>query len=130
MAARAAADYFGTTKAALSWAPAETDAPKDVVRLCLNALLLALDCIPRGGTVEADFAVDDGNFSFTARATGQGARVSEPLARAVEGGMAIEELDARLVQPFFSGHMARMLGAELSLAAGEDEVLTRVAGRI
>jgi histidine phosphotransferase ChpT len=129
MAARAAADYFDTTKAELAWTPAQTAAAKDVVRLCLNSLLLALDCIPRGGAVEADLSIDDSKFSFTVRATGQGARVPEPLALALEGGMPVEELDARLVQPFFTGHLARMLGAELSLSAGEGEILVRAAGQ-
>jgi len=127
-AARAATDYFDTTKAHLDWDPKQSSAPKDLVRLCLNLMLVALDCIPRGGRVSATLEPGaDDRFAFTVQAAGQGARITEPTRAAMAGTMALEELDARLVQPYFTGHLARILGGELSVEPGEGEITLKVA---
>ena len=128
MAARAANEYFGTTKAKLHWDPGQSSAPKDLVRLCLNLVLVALDCIPRGGEVNARLEPDgEGRFAFTVHAAGQGARLPEATRNAMEGSMALEELDARLVQPYFTGHLSRILGGKLSVTPQDGEVILKVA---
>jgi len=128
MAARAASDYFGTTKAKLHWEPGQSSAPKDLVRLCLNLVLVALDCIPRGGEVSAELQPEgDNGFSFTVHAAGQGARLPEAVRSAIEGATALEDLDARLVQPYFTGHLSRILGGKLSVTPQDGEVVLKVA---
>jgi len=124
MAARAAGEYFETTKATLNWQPGQSTAPKDLVRLCLNLVLVALDCIPRGGEVNAEL---EGGFAFTVHAAGQGARLPEAIRNAIEGSTALEELDARLVQPYFTGHLSRILGGKLSFMPQDGEVVLKVA---
>jgi histidine phosphotransferase ChpT len=128
MAARAATEYFATTKARLDWTPQPTAAPKDLVRLCLNLMLVALDCIPRGGEVKATLAPEGENgFSFTVHAAGQGARVPDAVRNAVDGTVEIEALDARLAQPFFTGHLARILGGELSITPSDGQITLKAA---
>lgn len=128
MAVQAAADYFSTTKARLNWKPQQSAASKDLVRLCLNLCVVALDCIPRGGEISAKLEADDeGKFSFTAHASGQGARMTESVKSAIDGTIAIEELDARLVQAYFAGHLARMLGGQLTISPQEGEVVLRAS---
>jgi histidine phosphotransferase ChpT len=127
MAARAANDYFGTTKARLSWEPKQSSAPKDLVRLCLNLMLVALDCIPRGGEVNASLAPDgEEGFAFTVHASGQGARVPDSIRDAMDGTIRLEDLDARLVQPYFTGHLSRMMGGHLSIAPQGGEIVLKV----
>ena len=126
MAARAAADYFATTKARLHWEPEQSSAPKDLVRLCLNLLLVGLDCIPRGGRVSASLSLQGENgFAFTVQAAGQAARLPDPIKSAVEGSIALDELDARLVQPYFTGHLARMLEGRISMLPQDGEVVLK-----
>lgn len=128
-AARAAQDYFATTKASLDWEPGVRAIPKDAARLCLNLLLVALDCIPRGGEIRAKLELGaDGHGSFTTEATGRGARLAEPTWAAVSGQTPREELDARLIQPFFAGHLARQIGAELTSRA--DEACVRITAKL
>ena len=128
MAARAAGEYFETTKATLNWQPGQSTAPKDLVRLCLNLVLVALDCIPRGGEVNAELEAEaEGGFAFTVHAAGQGARLPEAIRNAIEGSTALEELDARLVQPYFTGHLSRILGGKLSFMPQDGEVVLKVA---
>ena len=128
-AARAAQEYFGTTKASLEWEPGAQAVPKDAARLCLNLLLVALDCIPRGGEIRAVLDLSpEGHGSFVAEATGRGARIAEPTWAAISGKTPSEELDARLVQPFFTGHLARQIGAEVTQQA--DEASVRLTARL
>lgn len=122
-AARAAQDYFAATKASLQWEPAPQAAPKDVARLCLNLLLVALDSIPRGGEIRAELTIGaDGKGTFVAEAMGRGARLSEGTWNAIQGKLPHQELDARLVQPYFAGHIARQIPAEVTQQSEESTV--------
>lgn len=122
-AARAAEDYLATTKATLEWQPGPQSAPKDAARLCLNLLLVALECIPRGGEIRAGIDLDaDGKGTFFAEATGRGARLPEGSWNALQGKTAHQDLDARLVQPYFAGHLARQIQAEVAQHAEESSV--------
>jgi histidine phosphotransferase ChpT len=122
-AARAAHEYFATTKASLDWQPGPLAVPKDAARLCLNLLLVALECIPRGGEIRVTLDIDaEGHGSFLAEAMGRGARLTEASWLALLGKTPQEELDARLIQPFFAGHIARQIGAELAHDADESSV--------
>jgi histidine phosphotransferase ChpT len=113
-AARAAQEYFGTTKATLNWDSQAQAVPKNVARLLLNLVLVSLDSIPRGGEVLVRLEVaEDGKGWARFEATGRGARVTEESWAAVEGKTSVEDLDARLVQPYFTGHLARVMGAIL-----------------
>lgn len=117
-AARAAKEYFETTKASLDWPEGqEPSLPKDAVRLCLNLLLVALDCIPRGGEIRAEIAPD--GRKFIAEATGRGAKLPEASWSALTNAVPVHELDARLVQAFFAGHLAQQIGATISSEANE-----------
>ncbi len=129
LAARTAAEYFATTKATLDWDPGTQAIAKDTARLCLNLLMVALDCIPRGGEVRAVLDIaGESHGSFTVEATGRGARVAEPTWAAMSGATPPSELDARLVQPFFTGYLARQIGAEISQETSD--AFVRLTARI
>jgi histidine phosphotransferase ChpT len=128
-AARAAQDYFATTKASLEWEPAARTVPKDAARLCLNLLLVALEAIPRGGELRATLDLDaEGHGDFRVEATGRGARMPDRTWAAILGQTLEDELDARLVQPFFTGHLARCIGAELAYET--DQASVKVSARV
>jgi histidine phosphotransferase ChpT len=111
--------FVGEEKVKLDWrAPRETR-EKQEVKLLLNLMLMAISAIPRGGvvTVEADAE------GLRASARGEQAKIPEKsqalLAGSVEGG----EIDARLVQVYYSTRLADQAGFRLSAAKDGDLVV-------
>lgn len=115
--------FIGDEKVTLDWqAPRETR-DKSEVKLLLNMMLIAVASIPRGGqiTVTADAA------GLTARATGVGARIADNAADVLTGSTPGDQLDARLVQVYYSVRLAEQAGYALSAAMdGEDAVVRAV----
>ena len=101
--------FVGEEKVKLDWqAPRETR-PKAEVKLVLNMLLMGMSAVPLGGLVTV---AGDGN-TFTVTAKGDGARIPEKTAAVMDGKVESEELDARLVQPYYSMRLADQAGFSL-----------------
>src|SRR4051812_4901342 len=64
--------FVGDEKVKLDWQAPRENRPKQQVKLLLNMMLIAMACVPRGGTVTTE-ANGDG---FRVRAAGEGARVA------------------------------------------------------
>lgn len=111
--------FVGDQKVQLDWRAPRENRPKQEVKLILNMLLLAISGIPRGGTVTID--VDGQRFS--ARAVGDRAKLSEPLAAVLNGTADLTTLDARLVQPYYSKLLASSAGLSLVMRLDGDDVL-------
>lgn len=111
-------------KPSLTWEAPHATIGKDYVKLLLNMLLIGISSIPRGGDISVVVASDLAKPHLTVMAKGQAARVPDETARFL-GGRALDTfLDARAVQPYFTGLVARSLG--LAIAArmeGEDFVI-------
>ena len=104
----------------LSWEPPHVNWPKDWAKLLMNAVLIATDCLPRGGTVRVVLNADLSAPGFKMFATGQGARVTEELERALRGEGS--EHDARGVQPVLTWRLAKGINAGLTIAARDGGV--------
>ncbi len=100
------------TRASLEWEPPRLNWPKDWAKLLMNSVLIAADCLPRGGTVRIEIEGETPGFKLVA--TGQGARVSEDVERALRG--EIQEHDARGVQPVLAFRLAKGINAGLTIA--------------
>jgi histidine phosphotransferase ChpT len=61
------------------------------------------------------------------RATGERAKVSEPLAEVLAGKADLATLDARLVQPYYAKQLAEAAGLSLSMAMDGEAVCVRAA---
>lgn len=117
----------------LDWALPSAVWPKDRVRLALNMLLLGKDAIVRGGQLRIAPLGDgnDGTGGFLVEAQGPRAKLPDGIrffdagaqATAVE---AIDDLDARAVQPFLTGLLAASLDAHLEHEETEERVVFRV----
>jgi histidine phosphotransferase ChpT len=101
----------------LEWDPPRVNWPKDWAKLVMNASLIAADCLPRGGVVRIEANPDPAVPGFKITATGQGARVSEDVERALRG--EIEDHDARGVQPVLSYRLAKGVNAALTIVLRE-----------
>jgi histidine phosphotransferase ChpT len=98
--------------------------PKNRVKLLLNMLLIAASAIPRGGSLTVDPAESGQGFRVTA--SGLNARLSQTTADLV-GGSPAQSVDAHVIQPVYTGILARDCGFALSAAAaaaGETVIVT------
>ena len=102
----------------LEWDAPHVNWPKDWAKLLMNACLIGADCLPRGGTVRIEAQSDIPGFKIVA--TGQGARVSEDVDRALRG--EVTEPDARGVQPVLTFRLAKGINASLTVTAREGRV--------
>ena len=96
------------------------------MKLVLNMVLLAIEAVPRGGRVTVTTSASK-VLDIVIAAEGPGARLKEAPSRALHGEVAIEECDARLVQPLYAGLLARALGGDIRVDRAEDSI-TFVAG--
>ncbi len=110
-AGEVARQFMGDEKAELDWQAARELRPKAEVKLILNMLLLGISAIPRGGSVSVR---NDAN-SFTITAQGDHARVPEKTQGLLLGNVALEEIDARLVQPYYAMRLATQANYALSV---------------
>jgi histidine phosphotransferase ChpT len=113
--------FVGDEKVKLEWNAPRENRPKQQVKLVLNMLLMAMAGIPRGGLVTVSVEGE----RFTARATGDRAKVPEQIAQVLDGTAELTALDARLVQPYYAKQLARSAGLSLTMAMdGADVVVT------
>ena len=108
----AAEDFFDGRKVGLVWpAEAPDDLAQTAVKLLLNLILLGSEGLPRGGELSVEIGAD----SFGVAGKGEGAALSVDRREALDGTLAEEVLDARLVQAFYTGALARSAGATLKI---------------
>jgi histidine phosphotransferase ChpT len=113
-------------KTELEWKAASANWPKDWAKLLMNATLLALDALPRGGKVVVETSAEGAPPSFKVRATGAHARVLEEVEKAALGEPSAP-LDGRSIQAYLTHKLARGLNAGLTLSA-RDGTVELVAG--
>jgi histidine phosphotransferase ChpT len=119
----AASGYIASDKVMLHWESPDGALAKDIGRLLLNFLVIGQHAVPRGGTISVGVAGPLGAPSLTVRCAGDGARVPPGTPELVAGTVAAGEIDARSVQPYFTGLLARRLGAHVALSTDGDDVL-------
>jgi|HubBroStandDraft_1064217.scaffolds.fasta_scaffold00449_5 histidine phosphotransferase ChpT len=99
---RIASDFFLESKIGFEWRIAAL--PEAWGKLACNLVLIAAEALPRGGTVILDGA-DAGGISVTA--SGEGARLTDPVSALLAGSAVSEALSARTVQAAFTAALAR-----------------------
>ena len=117
--------FVGEEKVKLDWQAPRITLPKGEVKLLLNLMLLGMAAVPRGGVVSV--ALEDD--APVVRAIGDAARVPEKVAQVLSGQFDAQELDARLVQPYYTRRLAEQAGFEVRLEA-EGNKITLTGRRI
>ena len=105
-AGEVAKNFMGDEKVKLDWQAARELRPKAEVKLVLNLLLLGMSAVPRGGLV----SVSNDGANFIVTASGDSARVPEKTQSLMLGDVALEDIDARLVQPYYTLRLASEAG--------------------
>lgn len=119
-------------KVDLDWpapsAGAEAAAGRRAAKLLLNLVLVAMDCLPRGGRVAIDAVPADGGLSVTVRAEGVQARIADDH-RVVLAGVPVAPAPSPRGVPSW---VARALldGAQGSLDLSEAEDVVVLALRL
>jgi histidine phosphotransferase ChpT len=115
-----AVKLYSALKPELVWSAPAVAMPRPAVRVIVNLLLIANECLPRGGTVEitAEKHGEGGEVIVTAK--GPRAKLREATAAALrgEGG----ELTGHTIQPTLTGLLARQGGVELTARESEEKV--------
>jgi histidine phosphotransferase ChpT len=111
--------FVGDEKVKLDWQAPRENRPKQQVKLLLNMMLIGMASVPRGGvvTVSAD------GSGFLVRAVGEGARINDKVEQVLSGTANIDEIDARLVQPYYTKRLAAAAGLALALSMDGGDVV-------
>ncbi|HHY51349.1 MAG TPA: histidine phosphotransferase [Alphaproteobacteria bacterium] len=121
---RVARLLFEIEKADLDWRAAPMLLPKHKAKLLMNMLLIASMAVPRGGIVRVEVEGAPGSESFRLTATSDPEKRQKTLmpagAEGLLSGRPEEGVDARGIQPFYTGLLARMTGMELTIKVSGD----------
>jgi histidine phosphotransferase ChpT len=114
--------FVATQKPQLDWTLTVQRAPRAAARLLMNLLMVGLDCLPRGGTIEITGTHTDDQLEFKVIGTGLRAAL-KPAVRAGLAGEAPEDgFDGRSVQPYLAFLTATAARATLAARESEDRV--------
>ncbi len=100
--------------------------PKNYVKLLLNLILIANQCIPRGGEISVSMLGMLEAPKFELAVSGLNPRIPLGMKETLDGEEP-ERIDAHSVQPIYTLLLARECGVSLSMAK-EEEVVKISAG--
>jgi histidine phosphotransferase ChpT len=116
---RVARILFDIEKADLDWQVPLILLPKHKAKLFMNMLLIAVGSVPRGGLVMAKISGPAGTEAFSFIATSDPEKRQKTLvpsgAPELLAGNPPEGVDARGIQPFYTGLLARLTGMEIKI---------------
>lgn len=124
---RVARLLFEVEKAELDWRAPLILLPKNKGKLFMNMLLISANAVPRGGKVIAEITGMEGEETFRFTATSDASLRQRTLMPAnvapLISGSPPEGVDARGIQPFYTGLLARLSDMHLEIGI-ENEVFT------
>jgi histidine phosphotransferase ChpT len=115
--------FIEDDKTKLAWNLPRMLLPKNRVKLLLNMLIIASQTIPRGGTIAVDPIGEGESTGFRLAASGPNARIPQAVPALLEGASENGSLDARAIQPFYAGLLARACGLKVELKADGDAII-------
>jgi len=121
---RVAALLFDIEKADLDWQVAPVMVPKNKGKLLMNMLIIAAGAVPRGGVVRVVLSGEAGQEAIEIKAWGDEQKKQKTLIPAgvkeLVAGNPEEGVDARSIQPFYCGLLARLsdMTAQITLEEG------------
>jgi histidine phosphotransferase ChpT len=121
-AEKVARDFVGGSgKHQVSWQGPAVTLPKNKVKLLLNLVALGVIALPRGGTIKVAISGTPPAVSFTVRAKGDAARLTDQVRSLLSGtnGVAV---DAHSIQPYYARRVAAAAGMIVTADARDGEV--------
>lgn len=130
------ADFLAGGRVTLNWpinqiSGLEQDLPVSAAKLLLNMILVAVDALPRGGSLGVSIArlsentVGNNGTGMAIKASATGTAIKDDLCAVLspgnEGDITIM-LSAHNVHGYFCQKLAQSLGGEVELSVGQDEI--------
>ncbi len=116
-------EFVKSPRTTLEWDCPHQTRPKDQVKLLMNMVLIGISTIPRGGVIKVTATEDRNNPHYEVRCTGRGARFPENAGVLLRAEVTTDEIDARSVQLYYTGVIARQLGLDLSTELVDEEAV-------
>ena len=117
---RVARLFFEIEKAELDWRVPLILLPKHKAKLLMNMLLIGSGAVPRGGYVKVEVEGPAGEERF--RVSAKGPRTLIPSgAEELLLGTPAEGVDARGIQPFYTGLLARLTNMAITIGIENEE---------
>ncbi len=110
----------------LTWSGPTATLAKDKVKLLLNMATIALEVLPRGGTIELSITGGGDASVFELRCTGDKSRIPEDIGALLNGGLD-RALDAHSIQPYFTLRLAETVGMPLKIEQQDGSITLRAA---
>ncbi|XBQ16495.1 MAG: histidine phosphotransferase family protein [Oceanicaulis sp.] len=118
-----AGPMFADARAELVWKSEAGAIDKTAARVLLNLIWLAVDSLPRGGTVTIEAAPSsDGGARLRLVAAGPRLRLDPGYVAAFRGEIPENGFDGRSVQPYYTGLIARESGGRAEASQTEERV--------
>ena len=114
--------FVETHKPSIEWDIETTHLSYSHARLMMNLVMLAIDCLPRGGVISV--LIRDTEDGLQVDVTGKGlrAKLRDDTAEALRGDVPEGGWSARTVQPLFAKMIAEGLGGTVTARTGEEFV--------
>ena len=118
--------WYGDAKPDLDWPPAPSgvasEVAPDAVKVLLILVMIAEECLPRGGRVSVQVQYLPEGVGMAVTAAGAGAKPADGVAASLSGGAAAGELSSRDVTAYFANVLAQGQGGRLEAQASADQV--------
>ncbi|HTY66538.1 MAG TPA: histidine phosphotransferase family protein [Alphaproteobacteria bacterium] len=120
-----ASGLFEDGRVALDWAdpdPAtEAIATREAAKFALNMSLVALECLPRGGSVQVRIMPSRNSVKISVAAIGATARVPDDMQQALRPDAPIVELTPKSVPAYLAARLAYHAGSRLDVRMPADD---------
>jgi histidine phosphotransferase ChpT len=118
-AGRCAAALMEREKPELDWQVKAGLLPKAEAKLLLNLLIIALNCVARGGTITVNADRDGNETVMRVVAEGDRAKLPAGVKEVIAEGAMPNPLDAHAVQPLYAALLAKE--AKMAVTATQEE---------
>ncbi len=95
---------------------------RHAIKVILNLSICAAETLPRGGVIEMDVGIQGQDLKVAITAKGQGARLAEGVADALNPNISPDRLDPRTVQAYYTAQLAKAHGGGLKTQEGTDQI--------
>lgn len=109
-------------KVALEWQCHSGPVTRMSAKLLVNAAFLAAEALPRGGKVKASLSIEGGTKNLDIAASGPMMRPIDGMLEILSGDTNLSGLAPRAAQAYYTGLIARLMGAELRAVLGSDQL--------
>ena len=107
----------------LDWSAPRVLMPKNLVKLLLNLTLIALNCIPRGGTIKISSAGEGPTGTVRVDVHGTHIRLAPGVVKNLVGDCDPTSIDAHAIQPYFTHLVAQSVGLRVAVDHTDDHVV-------